>query len=61
MASKNHVALGDNKLVKMIVEQAHEEVSALARRYVAIINTVLAGEADGREACTIGSPPNLEG
>jgi hypothetical protein len=46
MASWNYTPLGDSGHVKMIVELAHEEVAALARRYVAIINTVLAGESD---------------
>jgi hypothetical protein len=46
MASRNYTPLKDNKHIKMIVEQAYEEVAALARRYFAIINMVLAGEAD---------------
>jgi HNH endonuclease len=46
MASRNYTPLGDNRHIKMIVEQAHEEVAALASRYIAIINTVLANEAD---------------
>jgi hypothetical protein len=46
MASRNYTPLGDNEHIKMVVQQAHEEVAALARRYVAIINTVLAGKAD---------------
>ena len=46
MASRNYTPLGDNEHIKMIIQQAHEEVAALARRYFAIINTVLAGKAD---------------
>jgi hypothetical protein len=46
MASRNYTPLGDNRHIKMIVEQAHKEVAALASRYIAIINTVLPGEAD---------------
>jgi hypothetical protein len=47
MESRNYTPLGDNKRIKMIIEQAHEEVAASARRYIAIINTVLASKTDG--------------
>jgi 5-methylcytosine-specific restriction endonuclease McrA len=42
METRNYIPLGGNALVRSILEQAHKEVSALAERYVAIIDTILA-------------------
>jgi hypothetical protein len=42
METRNYIPLSDNALVTLILEQAHKEVSALAERYVAIINGMLA-------------------
>jgi len=57
MASKGYTPLGDNKHIKMIVEQAHEEVAALARRYVAIINRCWLARPMRRDARAGGSSP----
>jgi hypothetical protein len=38
MDSKNYVPLEDNEQMKMILNMAHKEVSALADRYIIIIN-----------------------
>jgi len=40
MESRNYVPLGDNEQVRMILELAHKEVSALADRYIKIINSL---------------------
>jgi 5-methylcytosine-specific restriction endonuclease McrA len=40
MDSKNYVPLGDNKQVRMILDLAHAEVSALVDRYIVIINSL---------------------
>jgi hypothetical protein len=38
MDSKDYVPLEDNEQMKMILNMAHREVSALADRYITIIN-----------------------
>ena len=38
MDSKDYVPLEDNEQMKMILNMAHREVSALADRYIIIIN-----------------------
>jgi 5-methylcytosine-specific restriction endonuclease McrA len=40
MESKNYVPLGNNEQVRMILDLAHAEVSALAERYILIINSL---------------------
>jgi hypothetical protein len=47
MTSKNYTPSGDNKRLRMILDQAHEEVRVLAERYIAIINTLLSGAPSG--------------
>jgi hypothetical protein len=49
MASRGYVPLGDHKQVKEILEQAHKEVAAVAERYIAMLNDVLAGRASPLE------------
>jgi 5-methylcytosine-specific restriction endonuclease McrA len=44
MELRNYVPLADNDQIKMILEQAHMEIAALAYRYIAIINTVAADD-----------------
>jgi len=41
MAGRQYTPLGDNAQIKMILDQAHAEVGALAKRYIDIINAVL--------------------
>jgi hypothetical protein len=38
MDSRNYVPLEDNEQMKMILNMAHKEISALADRYITIIN-----------------------
>ena len=45
MDSKNYVPLGDNEQVRMILDLAHAEVSALVDRYIVIINSLFPDEA----------------
>jgi 5-methylcytosine-specific restriction endonuclease McrA len=45
MESRGYAALGDNKQVKAVFEQAHKEVAALAEKYIAMLNDVLADKA----------------
>ena len=40
MDSKNYVPLGNNEQVRMILDLAHAEVSALVDRYIVIINSL---------------------
>lgn len=42
MDSKNYVPLEDNEQLKKILNMAHQEVSALADRYITIINEFFA-------------------
>jgi HNH endonuclease len=42
MTNRDYTPLGDNTQIKMILDQAHAEVAALAQRYIDIINVVLA-------------------
>lgn len=42
MKDRKYVPLGDNRQVKLVLEQAYREVAPLANRYIAIINGVLA-------------------
>ena len=58
MASRDYVPLGDNAQVKGVLEQAHKEAAALAKRYVAILNDVL---ADKVTASPIVDAPSQEG
>ena len=39
MDSRNYVPLGDNERVRTILDLAYNEVSALADRYIVIINS----------------------
>jgi HNH endonuclease len=49
MGTKGYTPLGDNVLVKMILDQAHSEVKALVYRYISIIEAALAtGSAPDR-------------
>lgn len=45
MDSKNYVPLGDNEQVRMILDLAHAEVSALVDRYIVIINSLFPDDA----------------
>jgi hypothetical protein len=46
IASRGYTSLGDNALVKIVVDQAHSEVKALVHRYISIIEAALpAGNA----------------
>src|SRR6266436_670042 len=40
METRNYIPLGDNRQIKLVIEQAHREVAPLADRYIAIINGV---------------------
>jgi hypothetical protein len=56
IVSRNYIPLGDNTQIKMILKQAHEEVKALAERYIAIINTVVSdGPSAGRAVASESS------
>lgn len=45
MDSKNYVPLGNNEQVRMILDLAHAEVSALVDRYIVIINSLFPNNA----------------
>lgn len=45
MDSKNYVPLGNNEQVRMILDLAYAEVSALVDRYIVIINSLFPGAA----------------
>ena len=45
MDSKNYVPLGDNEQVRMILDLAYAEVSALVDRYIVIINSLFPDDA----------------
>lgn len=45
MDSKNYVPLGNNEQVRMILDLAHAEVSALVERYIVIINSLFPDDA----------------
>jgi hypothetical protein len=47
MRTRNYIPLGDNRQIKLVIEQAYSEVAPLADRYIAIINGVLAGDSGG--------------
>jgi len=49
MDSKNYVPLEDNEQMKMILNMAHKEVSALADRYITIINKLFFQETSFEE------------
>lgn len=49
MESRNYVPLEDNDQMKMILNMAHAEVSALADRYITIINELFILGATGTE------------
>jgi hypothetical protein len=43
MKNKHYLPLGDNIQIKNVLEQAHKEVAALAERYIALLNNLMAG------------------
>jgi 5-methylcytosine-specific restriction endonuclease McrA len=45
MDSKNYVPLGNNEQVRMILDLAYAEVSALVNRYIVIINSLFPNDA----------------
>jgi hypothetical protein len=57
MASRGYTPLKDDVQIKMILDQAHAEVAALARRYIDIINGVLTRDPSAGIA---SAPKSLE-
>jgi 5-methylcytosine-specific restriction endonuclease McrA len=49
MDSKNYVPLGNNEQVRMILDLAHAEVSALVDRYIVIINSLFPDDPTTRD------------
>ncbi|MXY55858.1 MAG: HNH endonuclease [Gammaproteobacteria bacterium] len=45
MEEEEYVPLGDNCVVRMILDLAHEEVAKVADRYVVVLNSVLEGRS----------------
>jgi hypothetical protein len=50
MEGRNYVPLGDNAQVRMILDLAHAEVSALVDRYIVIINSLFPDAAIGQHS-----------
>jgi hypothetical protein len=49
MTTRGYTPLGNNAMVKMILDQAHSEVKVLVYRYISIIEAALAtGSAPDR-------------
>lgn len=47
MTTQGYEPIGDHAQLRAIIELAHQDVRSLADRYVAIINTLLTGQAEG--------------
>ena|ERR1700730_10754363 len=50
MDSKNYAPLRDNEQVRMILDLAHAEVSALVDRYIVIINSLFPDDAIAQDS-----------
>jgi hypothetical protein len=58
MKNKHYLPLGDNIQIKNVLEQAHKEVAALAERYIALLNNLMAGPPPPIES---PEPPSAAG